>query len=142
MDGPLQFTHTVRPRRANRKRRAMVKEQSRQGYHQMKLRQTADLDFDGNTGLNNGETPLDSLHMRYSESVPRNAESVPVNISSLSVRTQEQLAVGMLLESVTARQTVQRLLDEEERAWKEEVDVEEWMWRIWTRPKKSQSSEF
>ncbi|MCP4473090.1 MAG: hypothetical protein GY821_00650 [Gammaproteobacteria bacterium] len=135
----------------------MVKEQSRQGHHQMKLRQTADLDFDGNTGMNNLEISLDSLHMRYSESVPRNAESVPVKISSLSVgrsvRTQEQLAVGMLLESVTARQTVQRLLDEDEdverveRAWKEEeedVDVEEveWMRRIWTRPKKSRSSEY
>ncbi|MCP4474188.1 MAG: hypothetical protein GY821_06405 [Gammaproteobacteria bacterium] len=36
----------------------------------------------------------------------------------------------------------------EERAWKEEVDeeeevdVEEWMRRIWTRPKKSRRSEF
>ncbi|MCP4475146.1 MAG: hypothetical protein GY821_11410 [Gammaproteobacteria bacterium] len=126
----------------------MVKEQSRQGHHQMKLRQTADLDFDGNTGMNNLEISLDSLHMGYSESVPRNAESVPVKISSLSVdksiETQEQLALGMLLEDVTAKQTVQRLLDEEERAWKEEVDVEEveWMRRIWTRPKKSRRCEF
>ncbi|MCP4486198.1 MAG: hypothetical protein GY820_02595, partial [Gammaproteobacteria bacterium] len=49
LDGPLQFTHTVRPRRANRKRRAIVKAQSQHSHphHQMQLRQTSDLDFDG-----------------------------------------------------------------------------------------------
>ncbi|MCP4487618.1 MAG: hypothetical protein GY820_09935 [Gammaproteobacteria bacterium] len=136
-DGPLQFTHTVRPRRANRKRRAMVKEQSRQGHHQMNLRQTTDLDFDGNTGMSHLAISLDSLHMGYSESVPRNAESVPVKISSLKVdrsaETQEQLALGMLLESVTAKQTEQRLLDGLNEILPDEVEIQKeevcWNWR-------------
>ncbi|MCP4473277.1 MAG: transposase family protein, partial [Gammaproteobacteria bacterium] len=40
LDGPLQFTHTVRPHRANRKRRAIVKAQSQHSHphHQMQLR--------------------------------------------------------------------------------------------------------
>ncbi|MCP4475341.1 MAG: hypothetical protein GY821_12415 [Gammaproteobacteria bacterium] len=50
-DGPLQFTHTVRPRRANRRRRAITKKESLHAHphHQMTLRQTANLDFDGVT---------------------------------------------------------------------------------------------
>ncbi len=51
VDGPLQFTHMVRPRQANRKRRARPKaEMPKQvSDHQMVLRQMDDLDFDGVT---------------------------------------------------------------------------------------------
>ncbi|MCP4474346.1 MAG: hypothetical protein GY821_07225, partial [Gammaproteobacteria bacterium] len=48
MEGPLQFSHTTKPRRANRGRKARVKEDSEQAQpsHQMTLRQTNNLNMD------------------------------------------------------------------------------------------------
>ncbi|MCP4489768.1 MAG: hypothetical protein GY820_20995 [Gammaproteobacteria bacterium] len=48
MEGPLQFSHTTKPCSANRGRKARLKENTPQPSHQMTLRQTQDLNFDGN----------------------------------------------------------------------------------------------
>ncbi|MCP4503711.1 MAG: hypothetical protein GY822_27600, partial [Deltaproteobacteria bacterium] len=50
VEGPLQFSHAVQPRRANRRRRAKVRIdlQQPEPTHQMTLRQTDNLNFDGN----------------------------------------------------------------------------------------------
>ncbi|MCP4486852.1 MAG: hypothetical protein GY820_05965, partial [Gammaproteobacteria bacterium] len=48
MEGPLQFSHTTKPRRANRGRKARLKEEIEQTQpnHQMTLRHTPNLNFD------------------------------------------------------------------------------------------------
>ncbi|MCP4494851.1 MAG: hypothetical protein GY820_47255, partial [Gammaproteobacteria bacterium] len=64
VDGPLQFSHTVRPRRANRKRRAKLKADVLQQTpdHQMVLRQTDDLNFDG--AINSTYTAISPMQDR------------------------------------------------------------------------------
>ncbi|MCP4494718.1 MAG: hypothetical protein GY820_46560 [Gammaproteobacteria bacterium] len=59
MEGPLQFSHTTKPRRANRGRKARVKEDSEraQPSHQMTLRQTSDLNLDGIASVLCAEAP-------------------------------------------------------------------------------------
>ncbi|MCP4473288.1 MAG: hypothetical protein GY821_01685, partial [Gammaproteobacteria bacterium] len=54
VEGPLQFSHTVRPRRANRRRKAKIKIdlQQQEPTHQMTLRQTDNLNFEGNINPN------------------------------------------------------------------------------------------
>ncbi|MCP4487608.1 MAG: hypothetical protein GY820_09885, partial [Gammaproteobacteria bacterium] len=138
-EGPLQFTHTVRPRRANRRRRAIVKKESMHAHphHQMTLRQTANLDFDGVTDHDTEIPPVASLNTRITHvcecvAMTRNQNSssvkniekpvvlnsteiTPVKIRCLKVNREEkkrkQLALGSLSEEVTAKLTVQKLLD-------------------------------
>ncbi|MCP4494969.1 MAG: hypothetical protein GY820_47860, partial [Gammaproteobacteria bacterium] len=64
VDGPLQGSHTVRPRRANRKRRAKLKADVLQQTpdHQMVLRQTDDLNFDG--AINSTYTAISPIQDR------------------------------------------------------------------------------
>ncbi|MCP4492643.1 MAG: hypothetical protein GY820_35845, partial [Gammaproteobacteria bacterium] len=51
VDRPLQFSYMVRSRRINRRRKGRIKTDSwqQQSNHQMTLRQTSDLNFDGNS---------------------------------------------------------------------------------------------
>ncbi|MCP4486216.1 MAG: hypothetical protein GY820_02690 [Gammaproteobacteria bacterium] len=70
VEGPLQFSHTVRPRRANRRRKAKIKAdlQQQEPTHQMTLRQTEDLNFDGNINSNLASVlqmsdPLEELYL-------------------------------------------------------------------------------
>ncbi|MCP4494496.1 MAG: hypothetical protein GY820_45435 [Gammaproteobacteria bacterium] len=138
-EGPLQFTHTVRPRRANRRRRAIAKKESMHAHphHQMTLRQTANLDFDGVTDHDTEILPVSSIDTRISHtcecvamtgnqnlSCRKNGENsvalvsteiTPVTICHLEMDSQvkgrKQLALGDLSEGVTVKQTVQILSD-------------------------------
>ncbi|MCP4473761.1 MAG: hypothetical protein GY821_04190, partial [Gammaproteobacteria bacterium] len=83
----MQFTHTVRPRRANRRRKAKIKAdlQQQEPTHQMTLRQMDNLNFDGNiTSISASEVQMPDL----TEEVPINTlwayaegfvEYVPIN---------------------------------------------------------------
>ncbi|MCP4492144.1 MAG: hypothetical protein GY820_33275, partial [Gammaproteobacteria bacterium] len=96
-DGPLQFTHTVRPRRANRRRRAIVKKGTLHAHphHQMTLRQTANLDFDGVTDRDTGIPPISSISTRVSHACECVAATKDRNKSCAEI-VEKPTSVGIL----------------------------------------------
>ncbi|MCP4474076.1 MAG: hypothetical protein GY821_05815, partial [Gammaproteobacteria bacterium] len=113
MEGPLQFSHTTKPRRANRGRKVHLKEdiEQTQPNHQMTLRQTRDLNFDGN--INSISTYV--LDETKGEKGPDGSE--PLNESeSGSVNWESQAdGGGVIFEKVQVDPMTQHqaLLDEE-----------------------------
>ncbi|MCP4459479.1 MAG: hypothetical protein GY816_15880, partial [Cytophagales bacterium] len=85
MDGPLQFSKVVKPRKANRRRRALVKKmvQNQQFEYQTNLKQIP-------TASDNVENNIDTTNMK---SGPNNLVSAGINklnkcVLSLSVKVE------------------------------------------------------
>ncbi|MCP4486953.1 MAG: hypothetical protein GY820_06490, partial [Gammaproteobacteria bacterium] len=135
MEGPLQFLHTVRPCRVNRRRRGRIRRkfQPQLPIYQMTPRQMDKLRCDGmSRTIDTGITPKpkctemspNSWHLKQGDNVPRNAKNEPVKSFrsrvDRKVEGRKQLALGDLSEGMTAKQTGQDLLDEDEEGERDE----------------------
>ncbi|MCP4494942.1 MAG: hypothetical protein GY820_47725, partial [Gammaproteobacteria bacterium] len=149
-------------RRTNRKRKAKLKAdvQHQTPDHQMVLRQTDDLDFDG---VNSSYTEISPM-MKYaginpstvlvaqSKGVPGNVQSVPVNVRSLTVMEKERTVAKQTVKDLSVQTTVKTVLRDQlgtnlDVEWSSEdvaigvdgVEKQEgvyWNWRRRKKPRK------
>ncbi|MCP4494742.1 MAG: hypothetical protein GY820_46680, partial [Gammaproteobacteria bacterium] len=94
MEGPLQFSHTTKPRRANRGRKACLKENAEQAQpsHQMTLRQMQNLNFDGNVNSILRCAMMDSKRIEVACDRDRMAKPVLRSLSEESTAEQRKIS--------------------------------------------------
>ncbi|MCP4489481.1 MAG: hypothetical protein GY820_19530 [Gammaproteobacteria bacterium] len=134
-ESPVQFFHTVRPCRVNRRKRGRIrgKFSPQLPIYQTAHRQRDKLHCDGiSRAIGTGIAPkpkctemsLNSLRLEQGKNVPRNAKTKSMESFRLEVNREmegrKQSALGNLSEGVTAKQTVQSSLDEDEEEEKTE----------------------
>ncbi len=108
---PLIFSDIVRPHRASCQRKGRIRTDSlqREPTHQMTLRHTNDLNFNGNVSVVSAEIiPNSQMVTQWERSIPGYVWNEPVRICSVRVGEKSEMMAKPVLKSLSEGSTVEQ----------------------------------